>query len=65
MRSTVRRRPWGGTRAGFSATGGIDRRDFGLNANTPLADGGLLVSYEVHVALEIEAVLLETDAGAQ
>ena len=48
--------PWGATRAGFSATGEIDRRDFGLNANTPLADGGLLVGYEVHVALEIEAV---------
>lgn len=48
--------PWGGTRAGFSATGEIDRRDFGLSTNTPLGDGGLLVGYEVHVALEIEAV---------
>lgn len=49
--------PWGGTRAGFSATGEIDRRDFDLDANTPLTDGGLLIGYEVQVALEIEAVL--------
>lgn len=52
--------PWGGTRAGFSATGEIDRRDFGLDASMPIADGGLLVGYEVQIALEIEAVLTPT-----
>lgn len=52
--------PWGGTRAGFSAAGQIDRRDFGLDANTPLAGGGVLVGYEVQIALEIEAVLTQT-----
>lgn len=51
--------PWGGTRAGFSATGEIDRRDFGLDATAPLA-GGTLLSYEVQIALEIEAVLTQT-----
>ncbi len=51
--------PWGGTRAGFSATGEIDRRNFGLDATTPLA-GGMLLSYEVQIAVEIEAVLTQT-----
>lgn len=53
--------PWCNTRAGFSATSKIDRRDFGLDATTPLAaDGGVLVGYEVQIALEIEAVLTQT-----
>ena len=48
--------PWGGTRAGFSATAAIDRRDFGLSWNVPLEAGGLLVGDQVKVSLEIEAI---------
>lgn len=51
--------PWGSTRAGFSATGKIDRRDFGLDATTPLASE-MLIGHEVQIALEIEAVLTQT-----
>jgi len=48
--------PWGGERAGFSATTTIDRREFGLVWNQALEQGGLLVGHEVKVSLDIELV---------
>jgi len=49
--------PFGGTRVGFSATGEINRRDFGINISMPLDGGGVVVSDKVQLVLEIEAVL--------
>jgi polyisoprenoid-binding protein YceI len=51
--------PWGGTRAGFSASTGINRKDFGLEFNIPLEGGGVVVGDKVKVELEIEAVLAQ------
>ena len=48
--------PWGGERAGFSATATIDRRDFGLEWNKVLETGGVLVGEKVELQLEVEAV---------
>jgi polyisoprenoid-binding protein YceI len=48
--------PWGGTRAGFSATIELNRKDFGLEWNVALEAGGLLVSDKVRLNVEIEAV---------
>lgn len=48
--------PWGGTRAGFSAEGEIDRRSFGLEWNMALDTGGLLVGEKVKITLDIQAV---------
>ena len=48
--------PWGGERAGFSATTTIDRKNFGLEWNKALETGGLLVGDKVELTLEIEAV---------
>ena len=48
--------PWGGTRAGFSATGKINRNDFGLNWNAAIEAGGVVVGPEIKLQLEIEAV---------
>lgn len=48
--------PWGGTRAGFSAEGEIDRRSFGLEWNMALDTGGLLVGEKVKISLDIQAV---------
>jgi polyisoprenoid-binding protein YceI len=48
--------PWGGQRAGFSATTEIDREDFGLSWNVALEAGGFLVGKKVKIELEIEAV---------
>jgi polyisoprenoid-binding protein YceI len=53
------RDPWGGTRASFSATTKIDRRDFGLTWNAALETGGVLVENDVGISLEVQAVLAE------
>jgi polyisoprenoid-binding protein YceI len=47
--------PWGGIRAGFSATTRIDRRDFGLTWNQALETGGVMVSNEIRITIEAEA----------
>jgi polyisoprenoid-binding protein YceI len=48
--------PYGGYRAGFTATGEIDRRDFNVSFNAPMANGGVVVADKIHLHLEIEAV---------
>jgi polyisoprenoid-binding protein YceI len=48
---------YGGTRAGFSATGEINRSDFGVSYNGPIPGGGVAISEKVTLHLEIEAVL--------
>jgi polyisoprenoid-binding protein YceI len=48
--------PWGNDRVGFSAKGALDRRDFGITYNTVLDKGGVAVSNEVELMLEIEAI---------
>ncbi len=48
--------PWGGERAGFSATGKIDRRDFGLTWNQVLETGGVVVGNDIKISVEAEAV---------
>lgn len=48
--------PWGGERVGFSATGKIDRRDFGLIWNLALETGGVLVGNDIKVNVEAQAV---------
>ena len=48
---------YGGTRAGFTATAEINRRDFNVNFNAPMQNGGAVVSDKITIHLEIEAVL--------
>jgi polyisoprenoid-binding protein YceI len=48
--------PWGGERAGFVGSTSFDRKEFGLEWNTTLETGGLLVGEKVELSLEIEAV---------
>jgi len=50
--------PWGGTRSSFSASGKFDRRDYGLTWNVALEAGGILVSNEVKIQIEAQAVLV-------
>jgi polyisoprenoid-binding protein YceI len=47
--------PWGGTRAGFTATTRISRKDFGVDFNMPVGEGALLGD-AVDITLEIQAV---------
>lgn len=49
--------PWGGTRAGFSASTEISRKDFGIEFNMPLDGGGVMVGDKVQINIEVEAVL--------
>jgi polyisoprenoid-binding protein YceI len=48
--------PWGNQRIGATATGKVDRRQFDLNFNMPLDDGGFLVGNDVDITLEVELV---------
>ena len=49
--------PWGGQRVSFSAQTKINRKDFGLSWNQALETGGMLVSEEVRIELNVQAVL--------
>ena len=48
--------PWGGTRAGFTASTTINRRDFGVEWNAPLETGGVLVGDKVAIELDVQLV---------
>ena len=50
------RDPWGGTRVAFEAEMRLNRKEYGLNWNALLEAGGVLVSEEVEITLEIQAV---------
>ena len=51
--------PWGGERVGFSGTGKIDRRDYGLTWNQALETGGVVVGNEIKISLEVQAVKVD------
>jgi polyisoprenoid-binding protein YceI len=48
--------PWGKDRVGIAVRGTIDRTEFGLTWQQPLASGGLLVGEQVALRLDISAV---------
>jgi polyisoprenoid-binding protein YceI len=52
----INKDPWGNEKAGFSLTGNINRKDFGLNWNAALETGGVLVSDEVKISAEVQFV---------
>ncbi len=47
--------PWGQQVISYSASTKINRKDFGLNWNAALESGGVLVSDDVKISIEIEA----------
>lgn len=48
--------PWGNLKAGMSITGKINRKDWGLNWNSALEAGGVLVGEEVKLNIELQFV---------
>jgi polyisoprenoid-binding protein YceI len=48
--------PYGNERAGFSATGKINRKEFGLGWNQLLETGGVVVGDEVKISIDAELV---------
>jgi polyisoprenoid-binding protein YceI len=49
--------PWGGQRAVFTANGQINREDWGLTWNMLIDAGGLLVSKQIQLEIDVELVL--------
>lgn len=50
------RDPWGDDRAVFSATGSLNREDWGVTWNRVLETGGLLVSRKIELVVDVELV---------
>ncbi|HEY9555388.1 MAG TPA: YceI family protein [Acidimicrobiales bacterium] len=48
--------PWGNTRIGFEGSTSLNRKDFGLTWNSPLAAGGVLVSEKVNLEFDLSLV---------
>ena len=48
--------PWGSEKALFSIDGKINRKDWGLNYNTVLEAGGVLISEDVWIHCEVQLV---------
>lgn len=48
--------PWGNLRTGAEATATIKRGDFGLTFNAPLETGGVMLSDEVQIHMDIELI---------
>lgn len=49
--------PWGGTRLGATATGVVNRKDFGIIYNKVLDSGKLMLGEDVEITINIEGVL--------
>lgn len=52
----VSKDPWGNTKAGFTASAEINRKDWGLEYNAVLETGGVVISEKVKITLDIQAV---------
>jgi polyisoprenoid-binding protein YceI len=46
--------PWGNTKAGFKASGKINRKDFGLKWGSVMETGGAVVGDEVNMVVNVE-----------
>jgi polyisoprenoid-binding protein YceI len=58
--------PWGNTRSGFSVTGKINRKDFGVNFSMVSETGGLLLGEDVSINANVQfvkQVALQTKAA--
>jgi len=48
--------PWGNTKVGLNIAGKINRKDWGLNWNSALETGGVLVGEDVKLNIELQLV---------
>ncbi len=56
--------PWGGYRAGFTASGKLRRSEFGITWNQVIEAGGVAVGDEVRISIEAELVRQALPAAA-
>lgn len=52
----INKDPWGNEKAGFSFSGKINRKDWGLNWNAALETGGVMVSEDVKINGDVQFV---------
>jgi len=52
----VAKDPWGNERAGFEVTMTLNRKDYGINWNKALDQGGMILGDEVEISIALEAV---------
>lgn len=52
----IAKSPWGTESAGFSASGSLNRKEWGLNWNQALETGGVLVGDKINIEIELELV---------
>ncbi len=55
--------PWGNERAGFEIATKLNRKDFGIDWNKALDAGGFILSDDVDVSINIEAVKKKPEAA--
>lgn len=55
--------PYGNQRSGFTATGSLNRGDFGMSFNVPLDGGGVMVGDRIDITIEVEAILRRPDSA--
>jgi polyisoprenoid-binding protein YceI len=48
--------PWGNTRAGFATHTTLNRKDYGINWNKALDNGGFMLSDDVDITINLETV---------
>lgn len=48
--------PWGNERAGFETGTTLNRKDYGMNWNTALDNGGVILGDDVKIAINLEAI---------
>lgn len=57
--------PWGNSRAALAVHATINRKDWGLGWNMALEAGGLMVSDEVKLRIEVEATAVQETGSGQ
>jgi polyisoprenoid-binding protein YceI len=58
------RDPWGNDKAGFSLTTTVNRKDYGINWNKALDNGGVLLGDDVDISINLEAQKVKPAAAA-
>ena len=56
--------PWGHERVGFFAKTALNRKEFGLNWNQLLEGGGVVVSEQVEISLDVQAIAQAVEQAA-
>jgi polyisoprenoid-binding protein YceI len=52
----------GSIHAGFSATGSLSRRDYGIDFNVPMATGGFVIGDKISIELDVQMSAVSLDA---